>query len=106
MDYILGSNPKKMSYMVGFGENYPKRAHHRGSSIVSIKKDPSPVSCQAGFDEWFHKNADNPNVLEGALVGGPNTNDEYTDTRENYQQAEPDTANVAPFVGVLARLAA
>ncbi|XP_047979270.1 endoglucanase 12-like [Salvia hispanica] len=105
VDYILGLNPKGMSYMVGFGTNYPKRVHHRGASIVSIKKDPRPVSCQGGFEEWFHKNADNPNVVYGAVVGGPNRNDEYNDKRENYQQAEPATANVAPLVGVLASLA-
>ncbi|XP_073293109.1 endoglucanase 12-like [Primulina huaijiensis] len=105
VDYILGSNPKRLSYMVGFGNNYPKRVHHRGASIVSIKKQPAPVGCQEGFDLWFHKNADNPNVIHGAIVGGPNQSDEYGDVRENYQQAEPATANTAPFVGVLARLA-
>ncbi|KAK3195292.1 hypothetical protein Dsin_026602 [Dipteronia sinensis] len=41
-DYVLGQNPKGMSYMVGFGLNYPTQAHHRGASIVSIKKDPKP----------------------------------------------------------------
>uniref|UniRef100_A0A0V0HTF6 Endoglucanase n=1 Tax=Solanum chacoense TaxID=4108 RepID=A0A0V0HTF6_SOLCH len=39
VDYILGENPQKMSYMVGFGTNYPQEVHHRGASIVSIKKD-------------------------------------------------------------------
>ncbi|KAH6762787.1 glycosyl hydrolase 9B9 [Perilla frutescens var. hirtella] len=105
VDYILGLNPKKMSYMVGFGWNYPKRVHHRGASIVSIKKDSRPVSCSGGFDEWFHRNSNNPNVIDGAVVGGPDENDEYRDERENYQQAEAATANVAPLVGVLARLA-
>ncbi|KAK6156120.1 hypothetical protein DH2020_010368 [Rehmannia glutinosa] len=81
------------------------QVHHRGASIVSIKEDPSPVTCQGGFGEWFHKDADNPNVLDGAIVGGPNQSDEYTDVRDNFQQAEPATANNAPFVGVLARLA-
>ncbi|KAL0402922.1 UNVERIFIED_CONTAM: Endoglucanase 14 [Sesamum radiatum] len=69
VDYILGSNPKKMSYMVGFGPNYPKQVHHRGASIVSIKKDSRAVGCQEGFNAWFHKKAENPNVLEGAVVG-------------------------------------
>lgn len=32
VDYILGVNPMKMSYMVGFGSSFPKRIHHRGSS--------------------------------------------------------------------------
>ncbi|XP_047942976.1 endoglucanase 13-like [Salvia hispanica] len=104
VDYILGSNPKKMSYMVGYGSNYPRRVHHRGASIVSIHKNPQVVGCQEGF-EWFHKNADNPNVLEGAIVGGPDQSDQYTDSRDNYQQAEPATANNAPLVGVLAKLA-
>ncbi|KAL0401198.1 UNVERIFIED_CONTAM: Endoglucanase 12 [Sesamum latifolium] len=39
------------------------------------------------------------------VVGVPNQADEYSDTRDNYQQAEVATANNAPFVGVLARLA-
>ncbi|KAH6787327.1 glycosyl hydrolase 9B10 [Perilla frutescens var. hirtella] len=105
VDYILGANPKKMSYMVGFGSNYPKQVHHRGASIVSIKQSPKAVGCQEGFTEWFHKNADNPNVLEGAIVGGPDQSDQYRDARDNFQQAEPATANNAPIVGVLARLA-
>ncbi|KAL0303867.1 UNVERIFIED_CONTAM: Endoglucanase 12 [Sesamum radiatum] len=105
VDYILGTTPKQMSYMVGVGSNYPKRVHHRGASIVSIKIDAIPVACEAGFDEWFHRDADNPNVLDGAVVGGLNQGDECSDTRDNYQQAEAATANNAPFVGVLALLA-
>ncbi|GER25632.1 endoglucanase 13 [Striga asiatica] len=105
VDYILGSNPKQMSYMVGFGPNYPKQVHHREASIVSIKQDPNPVGCQDGFNEWFNKKSENPNVVVGSIVGGPNQGDEYRDERDNYQQAEPATANNAPLVGVLARLA-
>ncbi|KAJ8542071.1 hypothetical protein K7X08_016937 [Anisodus acutangulus] len=105
VDYIVGENPQKMSYMIGFGTNYPKKIHHRGASIVSIKKDSTPVSCHEGFGLWFNKNAPNPNVLDGAIVGGPDLNDKYNDTRNNFQQAEPATANTAPLVGVLARLA-
>ncbi|KAF3660776.1 Endoglucanase 15 [Capsicum annuum] len=106
VDYILGKNPKKMSYMVGFGTNYPQKVHHRGASIVSIKKDKTPVRCQEGFTLWFNKNAPNPNVIDGAIVGGPDINDYYNDTRGNFQQGEAATANTAPLVGVLARLAA
>ncbi|KAI3458531.1 hypothetical protein Pfo_015194 [Paulownia fortunei] len=95
-----GSNLKQMSYMVGFGSNHPKKVHHRGASIMSIKKDPTPVTCPGGFGEWFHRDADNPDVLDGAIVGGPNQSDEYTDVRDNFQQAEPGTANNAPFVGL------
>ncbi|KAH7548353.1 hypothetical protein JRO89_XS14G0107500 [Xanthoceras sorbifolium] len=106
VDYILGVNPKNMSYMVGFGSNYPQKVHHRGSSIVSIKKDKALVTCRGGMDVWFKKDAPNPNVLDGAIVGGPDQSDAYLDDRSNYQQAEPATANTAPLVGVLARHAA
>lgn len=102
---MLGWNSKNMSYMVGFGSKYPQQVHHRGASIVSIKENKKPVGCQEGFDKWFNKNEQNPNVLEGAIVGGPNLNDQYSDSRGNFQQAEAATVNTAPLVGVLARLA-
>ncbi|KAK9159117.1 hypothetical protein Scep_005691 [Stephania cephalantha] len=105
VDYILGSNPKQMSYMVGVGTNYPKEVHHRGASIVSIKASPAPVECKEGFTKWFNRNEPNPNVLDGAIVGGPDENDGYTDSRSNFQQAEPATVTIAPMVGVLANLA-
>ncbi|KMT18186.1 hypothetical protein BVRB_2g023590 [Beta vulgaris subsp. vulgaris] len=104
VDYILGANPKNTSYMVGYGSNYPQQVHHRGSSIVSIKKDPTPVGCKDGFTNWFNKNQPNPNVLVGAIVGGPDKNDNYVDQRSDYQLAEPATANSAGLVGVLARI--
>ncbi|KAK7273717.1 hypothetical protein RIF29_14777 [Crotalaria pallida] len=104
VDYILGSNPKGMSYMVGYGSNYPQQIHHRGASIVSIKKDPAPVSCQGGFATWFNKNAPNPNLLEGAVVSS-DENDNYVDSRSDYRLAEPTTYINAPLLGVLAYLA-
>lgn len=91
--------------MVGFGSSFPTKVHHRGASIVSIKENHTPVTCQGGFDLWFNKNAPNPNILDGALVGGPDESDGYTDSRSNYQQAEPATVDVAPLIGVLAKLA-
>lgn len=103
-DYILGANPKKLSYLVGFGPNYPTQVHHRGASIPSIKNNPTPTDCNGGF-KFMNANTPNPNVLHGAIVGGPDDNDGYTDSRSNFQQNEPATINTAPFVGVLARLA-
>ncbi|KAM6586101.1 hypothetical protein CsatB_013103 [Cannabis sativa] len=104
VDYLLGSNPLKMSYMVGFGSKYPQQIHHRAASIISIKKDKRPVSCQGGFDDWFNKNAPNPNVLDGAVVS-TDENDAYSDSRSNYQHAEPTTVTNAPLLGVFAHLA-
>ncbi|CAO2175113.1 unnamed protein product [Urochloa humidicola] len=106
VDYILGSNPRATSYMVGYGAAYPRQAHHRGASIVSVKVDPSFVSCHAGYSSWYHRQASNPNLLEGAVVGGPDEYDNFADERDNYQQTEATTYNNAPLMGVLARLAA
>ncbi|KAL6326512.1 hypothetical protein AAG906_008374 [Vitis piasezkii] len=105
VDYILGKNPKGMSYMVGYGSSFPQQVHHRGASIVSIHENGAPVTCQEGFDKWYNRQAPNPNVLEGAIVGGPDQGDNYGDSRSNFQQAEAATANSGPIVGVLARLA-
>ncbi|RAL39368.1 hypothetical protein DM860_002901 [Cuscuta australis] len=102
--YILGSNPRNMSYLVGFGPNYPKRVHHRGSSIVSYKDDPRFIGCTQGYDDWYGRDAPNPNVLYGALVGGPDRNDEFDDNRDNYMQMEACTYNTAPLVAVFAKL--
>lgn len=45
----------------------------------------------------------NPNVLFGAIVGDTDENDGYTDSRSNFQMAEPATVNTAPLVGDLAK---
>jgi Glycosyl hydrolase family 9 len=103
-DYILGSNPMKMSYMVGFGSRFPTKVHHRGASIVSYKESNGFIGCTQGFDDWFGHNRENPNVLVGAIVGGPNCEDRFRDDRGNYMQTEACTYNTAPMVGVFAKL--
>ncbi|CAL5433798.1 unnamed protein product [Camellia sinensis] len=104
VDYILGDNPRATSYMVGYGNNYPQQVHHRASSIVSFKVNPSFVSCRGGYATWFSRKASDPNLLTGALVGGPDAYDNFADQRDNYEQTEPATYNNAPLLGILARL--
>ncbi|XP_020096917.1 endoglucanase 19-like [Ananas comosus] len=104
VDYILGDNPRATSYMVGYGATYTQQVHHRGSSIVSIKVDPAFVSCKGGYATWYGRQASDPNLLDGAIVGGPDAYDDFTDERDNYQQTEAATYNNAPILGVLARL--
>ncbi|CAM0951257.1 unnamed protein product [Alopecurus aequalis] len=103
-DYILGHNPLKLSYMVGYGARFPVRVHHRGASIVSHKANNRFIGCMQGFDDWFGRGRPNPNVLVGAIVGGPNCRDEFRDDRANYMQTEACTYNTAPMVAVFARL--
>ncbi|XP_057535931.1 endoglucanase 17-like [Amaranthus tricolor] len=104
VDYLLGSNPKKMSYMVGYGPRFPQRIHHRGASLPSIAKHPQKIQCSAGFD-FLNTEAPNPNVHVGAIVGGPDLHDMYPDERNDYEQSEPTTYTNAPLVGALAYLA-
>ncbi|TQE01777.1 hypothetical protein C1H46_012577 [Malus baccata] len=100
VDYILGDNPRATSYMVGYGNNYPQQVHHRASSIVSYKKDSSFVSCRGGYATWFSRKASDPNLLTGAIVGGPDAYDNFADQRDNYEQTEPATYNNAPLLVV------
>lgn len=106
VDYILGNNPKKMSYMVGFGNKYPKQLHHRGSSIPSVKAHPSKVGCNDGFSNYFSSSKPNPNTHVGAIVGGPDSNDNFNDVRSDSSHTEPATYMNAAFVGSVAALLA
>ncbi|KZV35180.1 endo-glucanase 2 family protein [Dorcoceras hygrometricum] len=104
VDYILGDNPRATSYMVGYGNNYPRQVHHRASSIVSFKVNPSFVTCRGGYATWYNRKGSDPNLLTGATVGGPDAYDNFADERDNYEQTEPATYNNAPLMGLLARL--
>ncbi|XP_058728852.1 endoglucanase 8-like [Vicia villosa] len=101
VDYVLGNNPLGMSYMVGYGEKYPQKIHHRGSVNPSIDLYPKHIGCRDG-DKYFQSQAPNINVLTGAFVGGPADDDSFQDSRYNISQSEPTTYINAPFVGVLA----
>ncbi|KAG6486303.1 hypothetical protein ZIOFF_054873 [Zingiber officinale] len=104
VDYILGDNPARLSYMVGYGARYPKKVHHRGSSLPSVVSHPAKISCSAGFTGLYSPAA-NPNTLTGAVVGGPDSSDRFPDDRNDYEQSEPATYINAPLVGALAYLA-
>lgn len=104
VDYILGSNPLNMSYMAGFGPKYPTQVHQRSASIISIHESPLHVGCGQGFVDWFPSDNPNPNVLVGAIVGGPDINDNFKDSRRDSSCTEPTTYINSGFVGLLARL--
>ncbi|KAM6554740.1 hypothetical protein CsatB_015502 [Cannabis sativa] len=101
VDYILGDNPMGMSYMVGYSDRYPERIHHRGSSLPSVKDHPQAIACKEG-STYFNSSDANPNVLVGAIVGGPGKDDVYEDDRADFRKSEPTTYINAPFVGALA----
>lgn len=101
MDYILGDNPLRMSYMVGYGARYPQRIHHRASSLPSVQTHPAHIGCKDGSRYFLSPNS-NPNLLVGAVVGGPNVTDAFPDSRPYFQESEPTTYINAPLVGLLA----
>ncbi|KAL2942026.1 Endoglucanase 8 [Bienertia sinuspersici] len=105
VDYILGDNPLRMSYMVGYGPRYPQRIHHRGSSLPSVHVHPAHIGCKAGSRYFLSPNP-NPNKLVGAVVGGPNVTDAFPDSRPYFQESEPTTYINAPLVGLLAYFSA
>lgn len=70
VDYALGDNPYRRSYLVGFGRDPFNSVHHRGA-----------YGAWAGFDHFIPGKADdratNRHVLFGALVAGPDHNDVF-----------------------------
>ncbi|CAN8230727.1 unnamed protein product [Cochlearia groenlandica] len=100
IDYILGKNPRKMSYVVGFGQHYPKHVHHRGASIPkNIKQE----SCKGGW-KWRETKKENPHTVVGAMVAGPDKHDGFQDVRTNYNYTEPTLAGNAGLVAALVAL--
>ena len=87
IDYILGDNPRNYSYMIGFGENYPQRPHHRGSA-PNLADQPTAVQ---------------ENILYGAIVGGPGAPDDYShnDRRDDWVTNEVGTSYNAPVTSAL-----
>lgn len=108
VDYILGDNPLRMSYMVGYGLTFPRWIHRRGgSSVPSVADHPARVECKAGT-AYYTSNGPNPNLLVGAVVGGPNDacSDAYAHARAVFQQSEPTTYINAALIGLLAHFSA
>ncbi|XP_068649069.1 endoglucanase 10-like [Aristolochia californica] len=95
--YILGDNPLKLSYLVGFSNKYPAHVHHRAASIPP---DDQSYSCAAG-KRWLFSKDPNPNLLLGAMVAGPDKNDKFSDKRDAPEYTEPTISGNAGLVAAL-----
>ncbi len=89
MNYALGYNPRNSSYVCGFGTNAPTKPHHRTAHGCWLNNLTGPPT-------------ESRHTLYGALVGGPGSNDAYTDDRGNYVNNEVATDYNAAFSGLLA----
>ncbi|KAL2941427.1 Endoglucanase 12 [Bienertia sinuspersici] len=100
IDYILGRNPLKLSYVVGYSNKYPNHVHHRAASIPS---NGQKYSCKEGY-KWRDSMKPNPNTIEGAMIGGPDRFDQFDDDRRIRGSAEPTLAGNAGLVAALVSL--
>lgn len=88
MEYLLGDNPMDRCYVVGYSENSVKYPHHRAASGLS--------KCEDTSEQRY--------VLYGALVGGPDANDNHIDLTADYIYNEVTIDYNAAFVGACAGL--
>lgn len=87
-NYALGDTG--FSYLIGFGEEYPQNPHHR--------------TAQGSYSNNMNEPAWERHTLYGALVGGPDASDGYTDVVSNYTTNEVACDYNAGFTGLLAKL--
>ena len=90
IDYILGNNPAKRSYQIGYGQNSPQNPHHRTAHGSWLNNRSEPVETR--------------NVLMGALVGGPDLQDNWDDDRNDWIRNEVGVGYNAGFTGALAKM--
>ena len=87
-NYALGSSGR--SFMVGFGENSPEHPHHR--------------TAQGSYCDNMNEPSSHRHTLYGALVGGPDASDGYTDSVSDYTANEVACDYNAGFTGLLAAM--
>lgn len=87
-NYALGDTG--FSYEIGFGDSYPLNPHHR--------------TAHGSYSNNINEPSMNRHILYGALVGGPDASDNYSDDRNNYNTNEVACDYNAGFTGLLAKL--
>ncbi|CAE6408111.1 unnamed protein product [Rhizoctonia solani] len=88
--YALGKNPMNVPYVVGSNPNSPSNPHSApasgGSDISNINSSPPQMA----------------HVLYGAVIGGPDKNDNYFDIRDDWPQTEVALDYNAPLLTIAA----
>ncbi len=87
-NYALGSSGR--SFVCGYGENPPVHPHHRTS--------------QGSYCDNMNEPGEARHTLYGALVGGPDASDGYSDTVSDYNKNEVACDYNAGFTGLLAAM--
>ena len=97
INYAVGYNPARRSYVVGYGQNPPAIIYHR--------------TAHGPFAGFNHLNPRSPfyrldarHVVYGALIGGPDKNDSLYENNIEPAQREAAIDSNAGFTGCLARM--
>jgi len=88
VDYALGSTGR--SYVIGFGKDYPEHPHHR--------------TAQGSWCDNKYTPDYSRHTIVGALIGGPDATDSFTDDAGEFVYTEVACDYNAGFVGVLAKM--
>lgn len=90
MQYILGDNPMGYAYEVGYENSFASHPHHRSSHCSATQSMDDPIT--------------QVHTLWGALVGGPDLDDNHVDETKDYIYNEVTDDYNAGFCGDLAGL--
>ena len=99
--YALGDAGR--SFVVGMGNNPPKFVHHRSASCPDSTEPVGSNQPTCDFTQ-FNSQSPNPQILKGALAGGPDSNDWcvvgvffFSKKRFHRKKKKPLTQFLAPF---------
>ena len=93
----LGPNGAGFSYLVGYGDHFPRKVHHQMATCPK-----APAACD--WNTFNDESKPNAYTLYGALVGGPGKDDSFDDKRSDYIKNEVTLDYNAGFTSVLAAL--
>ncbi len=103
MNYVMGDNPAKWSYIVGFGSNVPGVGSQVGGSATAASH-PHQGGAQGSLTNNQSVPLTDNHILWGALVGGPSATDQPDDVTTDFVLNEVAVDYNAAMVGALAGL--
>ena len=103
MNYLMGDNPAKWSYIVGFGSNAPGVGSQVGGSATAASH-PHQGGAQGSLTNNQSVPLTDNHILWGALVGGPSSADQPDDVTTDFVLNEVAVDYNAALVGALAGL--
>ncbi|HEV2346711.1 MAG TPA: glycoside hydrolase family 9 protein [Actinocrinis sp.] len=103
MNYLMGDNPSKWSYIVGFGSTTPGVGSLVGGSATAASH-PHHADAHGSLTNNQGDPANDRHILWGALVGGPSSTDAPDDVTTDYVLNEVAVDYNAAMVGALAGL--